>query len=221
VKLPIAQVLAISRAGIPEKLANVEDLKCDLADRAGQREAMGATQKKLSSTAWQSATLVNNAGMVEPVGPVEGYDLETLSRNMNVNLVAAIALMQVFVEATQRLPKRSVINISSGAGRSPVFGWTGYCAAKAGMDMASQVVAFENQGRRNPVRVTSLAPGMTDTAMQGVIREQTESTFPIVTRFRTMKAEGKLQNADAVAAKILRLHLEDALPSGVATLAEL
>jgi len=214
-------VLAISRSGVPEKLASVEELNCDLAETQGQRVAITALKRKLAEHQWQSATLVNNAGMVEPVGPVERYDLDTLNRNLGVNLVAAIALMQVFVDASTSMPKRAVINISSGAGRAPVFGWTAYCAAKAGLDMASQVVVFENQRRKNPVRVTSLAPGMTDTAMQGVIRERTEDEFPIVERFKAMKAEGKLQDADAVAAKILRLHLAGKLPDGVSTLAEL
>jgi benzil reductase ((S)-benzoin forming) len=220
-RLDAASALAISRSGMPEKLTKVYDLRCDLGVQEGQRTAMSAVKRSLTENKWQRAVLVNNAGMVEPVAPIERCDLETLTRNINVNLVAPIALMQAFLEASGSVAKRAIINISSGASRNPVFGYTGYCSTKAGLDMASQVVAFETAQKGTPLRVTSLAPGMVDTAMQGVLREMSEADFPIVEHFRAMKAQGALQNPDTVAAKILRLHLEDRLPDGVATLADL
>jgi benzil reductase ((S)-benzoin forming) len=99
-----------------------------------------------------------------------------------------------------------VINISSGAGRRPIFGWGGYCAAKAGLDMASRVAALEAEQRATGVEVVSLAPGVIDTAMQGVVRGSDARDFADVERFRQMKAEGALRPADEVAADILRLE---------------
>jgi benzil reductase ((S)-benzoin forming) len=101
---------------------------------------------------------------------------------------------------------RRIVNISSGAGRRPISGWSAYCAAKAGLDMASRVVALEARGRGQAVEVTSLAPGVIDTGMQGAVREASAEDFADVERFRRMKAEGALRSPAEVAADILRLE---------------
>ena len=48
--------------------------------------------------------------------------------------------------------------------------------------MASRVVALESQSRRRPVEVASLAPGVIDTAMQGVVRSAAPEDFADVER---------------------------------------
>jgi benzil reductase ((S)-benzoin forming) len=101
---------------------------------------------------------------------------------------------------------RRIINISSGAARRPIFGWSAYCAAKAGLDMASRAVALEAQARGLAVEVSSLAPGVIDTPMQEVVRGSASEDFIDVERFRAMKADGTLRPASEVAADILRLE---------------
>lgn len=152
------------------------------------------------------AVLVNNAGVVEPVGPVETLTPGDLARNLNVNLAAPLALMAAFLAATSAVPLRRVINVSSGAGRRPVGGWGAYCAAKAGLDMASRVAALEAQAKGARVEVVSLAPGVIDTGMQARVRSVPEARFADVGRFRAMKADGTLRAADDVAADLLRLE---------------
>ena len=53
-------------------------------------------------------------------------------------------LTAAFLRATRNwaIDKR-VLNISSGAGKRPVAGWAAYCAAKAGLDHFSRVVALD------------------------------------------------------------------------------
>jgi benzil reductase ((S)-benzoin forming) len=113
-------------------------------------------------------------------------------------------LMRRFIQFTEGVAMvRRVINISSGAGRRPLYGWSAYCAAKAGLDMASRVAALEAEARRKPVEIVSLAPGVIDTDMQGVVRGTDEALFMDVERFRHMKAAGELRSAEAVAGEIL------------------
>lgn len=183
----------------------------DLADmaavaRAGERLAGLARGKR-----YEKAVLVNNAGVVSPVGPLHEVDAEELRRNLDVNLTAPMLLMRSFLLATADVPLRRIINISSGAGRRPIFGWSGYCAAKAGLDMASRVVALECESRGLAVEVVSLAPGVIDTDMQGVVRAASAESFVDVERFRAMKAGGQLRAPDDVAADILRLEQAGAL----------
>jgi NAD(P)-dependent dehydrogenase (short-subunit alcohol dehydrogenase family) len=218
---PEARTLAVSRSGLPKPLANVEDLRCDLSVAEGWRVTGEAITRRLGEAAWQRAVLINNAGMVEPVGPVERYDLETIERAVGLNLTAPIALMQAFVAGSGSIAARSIINVSSGAGRRPVFGWSCYCATKAGLDMASEVVAIEAREKGEPLRITSLAPGMMDTAMQGVLRASSVEDFPEVHQFHARHQQGALVSPDDIAAKLLRLEASGALPDGLTSIGDL
>ena len=198
-------------------------LHADLADPVALNEACDRIEQRIRGKRFAKAVLVNNAGMVAPVAPLEAADPAELARNLAVNLVAPMLLMRRFLRMTEGAAiLRRIINISSGAGRRPIFGWSAYCAAKAGLDMATRVVALESQSRRRPVEVASLAPGVIDTAMQGVVRSASPEDFADVERFRKMKAEGALRAPGDVATDILRLEAEGRLKGeGVLDLREL
>ena len=181
-------------------------IPADLADAAAVRAACEALEHRLSGRAFDKAVLINNAGVIEPVGPLDQVDAEAIARNVAVNLVAPMQLMRAFLRATHAVPLRRIINISSGAARREIFGWSAYCAAKAGLDMASRVVALEARERGLALEVTSLAPGVIDTEMQGTVRSASAEAFADVERFRKMKADGVLRPAEDVAADILRLE---------------
>jgi NAD(P)-dependent dehydrogenase (short-subunit alcohol dehydrogenase family) len=93
-----------------------------------------------------------------------------------------------------------VVNISSGAAKRAIAGWSAYCASKAGLDMGTRVAALEAAPN---VAVCSLAPGVVDTPMQGVVRSADEQTFPDRARFQAMKDDGVLRPAADVAGDIL------------------
>ncbi len=175
----------------------------DLADPASIARAFEAIGKRIAATTYEKAVLINNAGVIEPVAPLDRADPGDIERNLAVNLVAPLLLMRLFLGATEHVKLRRVINISSGAGRRPIFGWSAYCAAKAGLDMATRVVALEAQVRGLAIEAVSLAPGVIDTGMQGTVRSVSAEDFVDVERFRQMKAEGALRPADDVAADIL------------------
>jgi benzil reductase ((S)-benzoin forming) len=197
------ELVALSRRG--------GTLEVDLADSAAVRRACGQLAAHVHGKRYERAVLINNAGVVNPVGPLDAIDAQELERNLAVNLLAPLLLMQGFIRATDGVPVRRIINISSGAGRRPIFGWGGYCTAKAGLDMASRVVALECETRGMSVEVVSLAPGVIDTAMQAVVRDARVEDFVDVERFRAMKEQGVLRPAAEVAADILRLEREGAL----------
>jgi benzil reductase ((S)-benzoin forming) len=154
--------------------------------------------------------------VVEPVAPLDQVPAEVLERNLVVNLVAPMLLMRRFLLATEGVAAlRRIVNISSGAGRRPMSGWSAYCASKAGLDMASRVVALEAGARSPPVEVVSLAPGVIDTDMQATVRSKSPEDFADVERFRQMKAEGTLRSAADVAGEILRAEGEGRLKGDV------
>lgn len=183
----------------------------DLADSDAIARAFDAIESRIAGKRYDKAVLINNAGVVEPVAPLERADPAQIERNIAVNLVAPLIAMRRFMAATAHVPLRRVINISSGAGRRPIFGWAAYCAAKAGLDMASRVAAVEAEVRGEALEVVSLAPGVIDTAMQGTVRSVSHEDFVDVERFRQMKAEGALRPAEEVADDILRAEREGRL----------
>jgi benzil reductase ((S)-benzoin forming) len=177
----------------------------DLADTAALDKVFDRVEERIRGKGYAKAVLINNAGVVAPVAPLERADAAEIERNLVVNLVAPMLLMGRFLRATEAgAPLRRIINISSGAGRRPISGWGAYCAAKAGLDMATRVVALEAQSRSLRVEAVSLAPGVIDTPMQGVVRGASAQDFADVERFRRMKDEGALRPAMDVAEDILR-----------------
>ena len=198
---PANRLVTLGRA--PQDTVN---LQVDLADAAAVDRAGDELAARIGGEAFERAVLINNAGVVTPVGPLEKLEREALERNLAVNFVAPILLMRRFLQATGHVPLRRIVSISSGAARRPVFGWSAYCAAKAGLEMAARVVALEAAERGLAVEVSSLAPGVIDTGMQATVRGADAADFADVERFRAMKAEGVLRSADDVAADILRLE---------------
>jgi benzil reductase ((S)-benzoin forming) len=182
------------------------NIQVDLADGAALGRACDELERRIAAMPFERAVLINNAGVIAPVGPLEKVDPAELQRSLAVNFTAPILLMRRFLDATRAVGLRRVINISSGAARRPIFGWSAYCAAKAGLDMASRVVALEAATRGLAVEVASLAPGVIDTSMQATVRGASAEDFADVERFRAMKAEGTLRPAADVAADILRLE---------------
>lgn len=200
------ELIALSRA--PEQpVPGGAQLEVDLADTQAVEEVFDRIEQRIRGKRFAKAVLVNNAGVVSPVGPLERVEAAELERNLLVNLVAPMLLMRRFLRATEGIALlRRIVNISSGAGRRPIAGWSAYCAAKAGLDMATRAVALDCEAARKPVEVVSLAPGVIDTPMQGVVRSATANDFPDVERFKQMKADGSLRPAVDVAADILRLE---------------
>jgi benzil reductase ((S)-benzoin forming) len=181
-------------------------IEADLADAKSLEAACDRMERRIAGKRYGKAVLINNAGVVSPVGPLDQVDADDLERNLVVNLAAPMRLMRRFLRATGDVALRRIINISSGAARRPIFGWSAYCATKAGLDMASRCVALEAATRNAQLEVVSLAPGVIDTPMQGIVRGASTEEFVDVERFRQMKADGTLRPAADVAADILRLE---------------
>jgi benzil reductase ((S)-benzoin forming) len=159
--------------------------------------------------------LINNAGAINPVKRLGGIDPADLRRNIALNLTAPMMLTNAFVEATKTLEcPRLEVNISSGAAKRPIDGWSAYCSAKAGLDMATRALALEQAGAKNPVRVLSFAPGIVDTRMQEELRIAAPEDFALRDQFIAFKNEGKLASAEAVADLLVRYLEQDAFDNG-------
>jgi NAD(P)-dependent dehydrogenase (short-subunit alcohol dehydrogenase family) len=183
---------------------HLEQWTHDLADGASASLALKAWLEKQSSQSFQSATLINNAGVIPNIGPLSQADPYNLAMALRVGLEAPMQLCAAFLGATEhwQMP-RKVVNISSGLGRRAMASQAGYCAAKAGMDHFTRCLALEEALKPNGAKVTSLAPGVIDTDMQIQLRGAAAEKFPDQGGFQQLKATGMLTSPADAAKRIL------------------
>ena len=180
----------------------------ELAGAPAAAQALADWLAAQPADAFASATLLNNAGVLSPLGPIGASSAAELSNALRVGLEAPMLLTAAFLRGTEGWSARQagavkVLNVSSGLGRRAMAGSAAYCAAKAGMDHYSRAVALEEAQRPHPARIVSLAPGVVDTDMQVQLRAGDPAAFPDRLRFVQLKDAGLLDSAEAAAAKVL------------------
>lgn len=153
-------------------------------------------------------TLINNAGIVGDINYLGNLDCDKIISTYNLNLITPTLLINQFTKTYNNKVSKLVINISSGAGRSPIDGWNVYCATKAGLDMLSLVFKEEIQNKNLNINILSLAPGIIDTGMQEDIRRADESNFSNIERFIAYKNNGDLA-APASTANLIAKFISD------------
>jgi NAD(P)-dependent dehydrogenase (short-subunit alcohol dehydrogenase family) len=149
--------------------------------------------------------LINNAGVVGPVGALDVQAPAQLAQAIALNVTAPLLLAAAF--AASSTAERRIVHISSGAARQPIAGWSFYCASKAALDQHARAVAAD---ATPGVRICSLAPGVIDTDMQAEVRASDPARFPQHARFVAMHAEGTLVAPAAAAQRLLDYLLGDA-----------
>jgi len=151
------------------------------------------------------AVLFNNAGIVQPVGPLGDQDPAHVAMAVAVN-VAAPLMLSAAVARIMAGRQTRIVHISSGAGSSAYPGWSVYCATKAALDHHARAVALDAVPG---LRVCSLAPGVIDTAMQAQIRDTPVERFPMRERFVEMKKSGVLVSPEDCARGVVAYVLGD------------
>ncbi len=162
--------------------------------------------------------LINNAGVINPVGPAEECHSQEIEDHVKINLIAAMITTAKFIKLTEGLKTvKRVVNISSGAAQFPYYGWSSYCTSKAGLDMFTKCIATEQQNKQYPVEIMSVAPGIIDTNMQETIRKVPENKFIHRNKFIEYKEKGLLVPPLEAGRKIKELLMSDKFQSGEIT----
>jgi len=205
------RVLGISRRGndalarrFPDAL---REAKLDLSDTSELADWLASEALGEYLSGATMPLLVNNAGMIEPMGAPQLQELDLISRTVAVNVAAVLMLTAAFTRATTSAVERRVLQISSGAGRTPRAGWSVYCSTKAALDHHARCVALDAPPG---LRISSVAPGLVDTAMQAEIRATTDERFPDRHRFVTRHRDNEIPAADSVGGKLVAYLLSNA-----------
>jgi NAD(P)-dependent dehydrogenase (short-subunit alcohol dehydrogenase family) len=137
---------------------------CDVADFAQVDALVAETLRHLGPP----TILINNAGVVAPIGYFDALDPEAFAAAVRTTLVGAAFAARAALPHMLRAGRGVIVNLSSGAAHRPLEGWSAYCAGKAGLAMLTRSLALE-YGEKG-VRVVGFAPGVVDTGMQAEIR---------------------------------------------------
>jgi NAD(P)-dependent dehydrogenase (short-subunit alcohol dehydrogenase family) len=211
--IPVLGLARRGNAGLAAQHGDtLAEVALDLADSAALAAwlARGALGDWLADA--ERVLLVNNAGTLQPMGPLPLQEVDAVARAVAANVAAPLMLAAAFAqagtgaigtEAAGKVRDRRVLHISSGAARKPYAGWSVYCATKAALDHHARAVQVD---ATPGLRICALAPGVVDTAMQGEIRASTLERFPLRDRFAEMQASGGL-----VAPAECAMHLVDFL----------
>ncbi len=181
----------------------------DLADASEAAERLERWLHSLHAPALASATLINNAGQIPSIVPLEDCPGDGIAQALRVMLEAPMLLSGAFLRATQAWVdagwqgERKLLNISSGLGRRAMASQSPYCAAKAGLDHFSRCVALEQARRPHGARVVALAPGVIATGMQAQMRAADPLHFPDRERFVGLHEQGLLASPEQAAARVL------------------
>lgn len=103
--------------------------------------------------------LVNNAGIYN-YEPIEQVSAETFHQQFNINVLGSIFAIQ---SALKLFGEKggNIINISSGASRSPLPTGSVYSATKTALDAFTVALSKEFAGRN--IRINSILPGVVET----------------------------------------------------------
>jgi NAD(P)-dependent dehydrogenase (short-subunit alcohol dehydrogenase family) len=187
--------------------AQLQEIELELAEpaRVAQWIATGALRSFVSGA--QTVVLFNNAGMVQPIGPIEGQDAAAIASAVGLNVATPLMLASALASAAADASDRRIVHISSGAARTAYAGWSIYCATKAALDHHARAVSLD---ANRALRICSLAPGVIDTNMQAEIRGSGEEQFPMRAKFEDLKRSGQLWSPEQCAAQVVDYALGDA-----------
>jgi len=160
-------ICARKEADVQKAVAEIESFGARAYGCAGDVGKIEDAQRMVQRAAAQFGRidiLVNNASLLGPRVPIANYPVATWEEVLRVNLTGPFLMIQ---EALQiMIPQRqgSIINVSSGVGRSGKARWGAYAASKFGVEGLTQVVADEV--REFGIRANAVNPGPTRTEMR-------------------------------------------------------
>ncbi|MER5788898.1 SDR family NAD(P)-dependent oxidoreductase [Streptomyces sp. NPDC001980] len=147
-----AGALKETAEAVAEHGTRVAALPGDVTD-AGHRADLVAAARELGGV----DLLVSNASALgaEPLVRLGELPLAGLRRALEVNVVAALGLVQEALPVLRESAAGAVVTVSSDAGAEAYETWGGYGASKAALDQLAAVLGVEEPG----LRVWAVDPG--------------------------------------------------------------
>jgi len=114
--------------------------------------------------------VVNNAGILGPIGPVWENHWEAWEETLRVNLLAPVALCRACVDWMKESGQGKIINLSGGGATGPRPNFSAYAVAKTGIVRFTEILAEEVRDLN--IQVNSIAPGALNTDMLEIVLKE-------------------------------------------------
>lgn len=152
-----------------------------------------------------SIFLINNAGRISPIERIENLKINDIQHHFDLNIVAPFILSSFFLKKSSEFNcMKGIINISSGAAKTPIDGWSCYNSSKASLEMLTECLKLEN----SEYIIDAFDPGIVDTQMQETIRSVSANQFQGVDKFIEYYEKGTLQSPKMAAEKFVLFYFD-------------
>lgn len=156
---------------------------------------------KLISKQSKAVIFINNAATIRPINAVGQFDDHEIIKTVTVNTIAPLLITNHILSLN--LPNLKLINISSGAAKRPIVGWSLYCATKSANQLFFDTLK-EQELNNDSLEVYNIDPGVLDSDMQEFIRNTDAEVFPMVNDFIQLKKDHQLKEPKLAALEILK-----------------
>ncbi len=173
-------------------------LNCDVTDADAVNRAIADAAERLGGI----DAIVNSAG-IDLLAPLEDMRDADWSRVLAVNLTGPMLLCRAALPHLRRAGGGTIVNVSSGAGLSPLPNRTAYCAAKAGVIMFGKALAIE--AASDGIRVNAVCPGAIDTPLFRTSYENAPDPAAALEAIRQRYAMQRIAQPEEVAEAVLYL----------------
>lgn len=134
-----------------------------IGDITDEKKITSLIEENLKALDDRIDILINNAGILGPIGPIEELTLEEWEKVIRTNLTGAFLTTKAIVPFMKDRDEGRIINIASVAGREGNSDMVAYCASKGGLITMTRALA-EELGKHN-IKVNGVAPVLANTPM--------------------------------------------------------
>ena len=132
--------------------------------------------------------LINNAGVLGPVGPLEENDFDLWLNAMKINLYGVFLCCKYALPYMKRQKSGKIINVSGAGAPTPYPNFSAYSSSKTGILGLTQTLAEEV--KKFGIQVNAIAPGIANTKMQDEILSAGELAGASYHRAKEVKEKG-------------------------------
>ena len=182
----------------PEMLVD-QGLRFQMIDLADADRGERLLEKQIQDVDYFDVVILN-AAKLGKIRDMKDTPLADLRETMETNLWANKWVLDTIF--SQGRAVRQVVAISTGASKSGSRGWNGYSLSKAALNMLIKLYA----GERAETHLTSLAPGLVDTAMQDYLTNLPEDErYPPLEVLKAAKGTETMPDGKTCAHRLIEI----------------